>query len=129
MTHQIINLEGQEGISRLVLQHKDFNLDKKDNLDSLPAQAAVYAVCGRVNGQPVNARFVGATDNLLAAVKAHYSDAEPNEQLKLFMRSIKIKELLFKPMPGVDAPAAKETLEAWEKTFQPECNEELNKVY
>lgn len=129
MTHHFIKLDAQDGVSRLVLQHRDYNLDKKDNIDSLPAGAAVYAICGRVNGEPVNARFVGATGNLLAAVKGHYSEAETNESLKQFMRSIKIKELLFKPLQGMDDPALQTTLDAWQNDFRPACNEELNKVY
>jgi hypothetical protein len=127
MTHEYIQPE--ESVRQLVLQHKDYNLDKKDNLDDLPALPAVYAICGRVNGQPVNARFVGATEDLLAAVKSHFSEAESNDVLRNYMRSIKIKMLLYKTLPYSTEEERQAAKQEWENKFQPKCTDELNQVY
>lgn len=127
MTHEYIQPE--ESVRQLVLQHKDFNLDKKDNLDDLPALPAVYAICGRVNGQPVNARFVGATDDLLAAVKSHFGETEGNDMLRNYMRSIKIKMLLYKAMPYSTEEEREVVRQEWENRMQPKCTDELNQVY
>jgi hypothetical protein len=127
MTHEYIQPE--ESVRQLVLQHKDYNLDKKDNLDDLPALPAVYAICGRVNGQPVNARFVGATEDLLSAVKSHFGETEGNDMLRNYMRSIKIKMLLYKAMPYSTEEEREAARQEWENRMQPKCTDELNQVY
>lgn len=129
MTHKYVMAEAQTGITDLVLLHKDYNLDKKDNLDEIPALPAVYALCGRVNGQAVNARHVGSTDNLQSAVKAHFSDKETNECLRNFMQSIKIKMLVFQTMPGTTENERQEIKQQWDNKMTPRCTDELNQVY
>jgi hypothetical protein len=127
MTHDYIQPE--ESVKQVVLQHKDYNLDKKDNLDDLPALPGIYAICGRVNGQPVNARFVGSTEDLLAAVKSHYTEAETDEGLRNYMRSIKIKMLLYTTMPYSTEEERQAAKQEWENKLHPKCTDELNQVY
>lgn len=127
MTYEYIQPE--ESVRQLVIHHKDYNLDKKDNLDDLPAMPAIYAICGRVNGQPVNARFVGETEDLLSAVKSHFTEAESNPLLRSYMRSIKIKMLLYKTMPYSTEEERQKARQEWEDRLQPKCTDELNQVY
>jgi len=129
MTHNYIEVDAQAGTEQLVIHHHEYNLDKKDNLDSLPAEPAVYAICGRVNGQPVNARYVGTTTNLAAAVKAHYLDTETNEGLLQFMRSIKTKTLVYKVLAAATEQERENAGTEWENKFNPTCTDELNRVY
>jgi hypothetical protein len=129
MTHKYIQAEEQPGIQNLVILHKDYNLDKKDNLDEVPAVPAVYALCGRVNGQAVNARHVACTENLQAAVKAHFSDNSNNQCLQNFMQSIKIKMLVFQLMPGSTENERQAIKQQWDNKMTPQCTDELNRVY
>lgn len=114
---------------RLLLYKQAFNLEKKDNLHLLPAAPAVYAICGRVNGQTANCRFVGQAEDLQAAIEQHFHEDSPHACVSEFMRSVKIKELLYMPMPGSTQQERENIKQEWEKKFQPVCNEELNKVY
>jgi hypothetical protein len=57
MEHNFINTVIDEAIQCMIVQQKDNNLDGIDNLDQLPGKPTVFAVCGRVNGKPANARY------------------------------------------------------------------------
>lgn len=109
------------------LYKRDNNLDQKDNLDTLPEKKAVYGLFGRMQMSPANCRFIGVAQNLRAAVKLHYNDAESDKSLLEFMRSIKIKQIVYLELKeGEDADAI---ASSWRERFKPECNAELNKVY
>src|SRR5258708_6283901 len=101
MEHNYISVGEQESITALVIFQKDNNLDGRDNLDSLPETPAVYALCGRVNNQPANARFVGESENLRRAIRQHFdpSASVGDECLREFMLSIKTKTLLYELLP------------------------------
>ena len=129
MTHQFVNTEDDIRIRNVVLYQSANNLAGKDNLSDLPEGPAVYAICGRVNGKPSNARYVGATENLQQAIHAHFSATAPDSCLKFFMLSIKIKELVYLPLSAANATELEALKVEWEKRFKPECNEKLNKIY
>lgn len=129
MTPQYIQPDDAATMERIFLQHREYNLDKKDNLASIPTQAAIYAICGRVNGQPANARFVGATANLQAAIQHHYTDAETDDCLKTFMRSIKSKELLYRLVSDESEEEIAALAEDLKRKFRPACTEEMNQVF
>jgi hypothetical protein len=129
MEHNILTMDADTSVQELVIHHRDFNLDKTDNLDTLPDMPAVYALCGRVNGQPANPRFVGCTNNLRSAIRAHYTTGETDECLRKFMQSIKTKTLVFEVMPDGAHEKLKERQESWRERYKPQCNDELNQVY
>lgn len=131
MDHNIIETEEQKDLQALVIYKKDNNLDQRDNLDELSTDPAVYALCGRVNGQPSNPRFIGESDNLQVAIKQHFDPQkeQPTECLKEFMQSIKIKYLLYQSMPGKNEVDRQKIVKEWSDKYQPTCNEEINKVY
>jgi hypothetical protein len=109
--------------------HRDNNLDKKDNLNDLPAVAAVYAICGRVNGEPVNCRYVAECDNLSTAVRRLFEQQNEDDEFHRFMLSIKTKELVYKTMPGSSAEERMSALEEWRMVLRPECTAEMNEVF
>lgn len=113
----------------LVIYQRDNNIDGKDNLSLLPRGKAVYALSGRINGQPANYRMVGITDNLQQSIKQHFSSQEKNECLKTFMQSIKIKMLTYRLAPDMSAEDMDNTLKEWQEQYKPDCNEQLNEVY
>jgi len=131
MEHNYITLDEHSKIKRLMVFQKDNNLDGKDNLDTLPSSPAVYAVCGRVNGQPANPRFVGETENLREAVKLHFDKSETgiDEYFKEFMLSIKSKELLYEELPDSSQDDRMLLKKKWESKFNPQCNKELNEIH
>lgn len=131
MEHNYLELAQEPAVANLVIFQQDNNLDRKDNLDELPAEAAIYAVCGRVNGKPANARYVGETDNLREAIKKHFSASEPQPSpcFREFMQSIKIKELVYQLMPGAGKGDRLLRKELWEEQYRPNCNEELNEIH
>ena len=131
MIHLYIKLEGD--LRHTILYEKGNNLEGKDNLSDLPAEPAVYAICGRVNGQPANPRFVGEADNLQEAVKNHFSTAEAvTEDLKCvndFIHSIKTKVLVYQIATGITEDARRRIKERFIEMYEPRCNEEMNTVY
>jgi hypothetical protein len=133
MEHNYIKTDSDLNIKQMVVQQRNNNLDNVDNLDEIPEGPAVYAMCGRVNGQPVNPRYVGETNNLQQAVKKLFDKDEPapenNACFKEFMLSIKTKELVYVLVPDATEAERKEKKSAWINQFHPECNEVLNKVH
>lgn len=119
----------REKVSDFRIYKADNNLDQKDNLDELPAEAAVYAVSGRKNGAPANCRLVNYAVNLREAIKGHFSTAEPQPCLRQFMQSIKIKTVDFLLMPGASEEEVAAVLNEWKAYYKPECNEQLNQVF
>jgi len=115
-----------------VIHQRDNNLDKIDNLDELPEHAAVFAVCGRVNGKPANPRYVSQTANLRKETQKLFDKNEPApvdaECFKEFMMSIKTKELVYKILQNLSEPERLDVKNKWIKNFQPQCNEALNEI-
>jgi len=131
MEHNLLDLETENEVKNVVLYQKDNNLDKRDNLDELPTTPSVYAICGRVNGQPANPRYVGESDNLQETIKKHFLESEKDldDCVKEFVLSIKTKSLIYQEMPGSSSKERNDAKEAWETKYKPECNEALNKVH
>ena len=131
MEHHYIELDGKSGVKTLVIYHRDNNLDKKDNLNTLPPEPAVYALCGRVNGQPANPRYIGQTINLREKIIKHFdrNESNSNKCLKEFMQSIKIKELIYQLMPDSTDYERVCKKKQWEDKYRPECTEALNKIH
>jgi hypothetical protein len=129
MEHQFIETEKDAPVVNRVLFQQDNNLDQRDNLHELPETAAVYAICGRVNNQAANCRYVGETENLRQAVRAHFSPLEPYESLRNFMQSIKIKELVYQPMPASTREEREQKKQEWESRYRPAFTDERNRIY
>ena len=43
----------------LTIYHKDYNLDKKDNLEEVPESPAVFGIFAIIHEKPVNCRYIG----------------------------------------------------------------------
>lgn len=131
MEHNYIKIEENSTVKTTILYQRDNNLDKKDNLETLPATPAVFAVCGRVNGEPVNPRFVGETDNLQQAVRKLFDPTEKfsSECFRDFMLSIKTKQLVYELLPDTRQEERINIKNTWQEKFKPECNEQLNEIH
>lgn len=133
MEHTYIKLDKDSQIQDLVIYQKDNNLDGKDNLNELPVKPAIYAICGRVNGQPVNPRYVGETENLQESVQSLFDKNAPaiegNECFKEFMLSIKIKTIIYLAVPDLPDDERLKIKKEWQAKYDPKCNEELNEIH
>jgi len=103
--------------------HKDYNLDKKDNLSQLPHEAAVFGVFAIVHDQPVNCRYIGSTDDLQSAIKALFEEP-PGPGLKKFMQGPWIQLLSFELMPGATVEERQKVREEWTRKYQPAIDED-----
>ncbi len=133
MEHNIIDTTQDNSIKDQVLFHQENNIDGKDNLNNLPESAAVYAICGRVNGKPANARYVGITNNLQDTLKQLFDKEVPapegNDCFKTFMLSIKIKTILYLSTDGLTEDEQIEQKKIWNNKYKPECTEALNEIH
>ena len=133
MDHNLIKLDDESDIQNLVINQKDNNLDELDNLDELPSAPAVFMVCGRVNGEPANPRYVGEADNLQSVIKGFFDKSTPapegNDCFKEFMLSIKTKELVYQLLTDVSKEGRETKRIVWSDKYQPKCNEALNEIH
>jgi hypothetical protein len=104
--------------SEMVIYERNNNLDRRDNLDEIPAEKAVYAIYSRINGRPANCIFISETNNLQSAVRGHFVPAEVNADLRDFMQSIKIKTLVYTLMPESSKEERMKIVNDWKKEMQ-----------
>jgi hypothetical protein len=109
-------------IARTEIWHKNYNLDKKDTLNELPAGSAVFGVFGIVNEEPVNCRYVSATDNLQEAVRQLFET--PDNGLKKFMQGPWIKMLQYELIESVSAQQTASVVDAFVRKFKPKIDED-----
>ncbi|MEP0264565.1 hypothetical protein [Dokdonia sp.] len=107
----------------LEIWHKQFNLDEKDNLDTLPTEKAVYGVFGIVDDKSINCRYVGETDNLKDAVKELFETPE-DEGLKKFMQGPWIQMLKYELLPESSEKDRQESMQEWTEKYKPNVDEE-----
>jgi hypothetical protein len=128
MEHNILAVESNGAVHALMINHQQYHIDHIDNLDTIPSVPAVFAICGRVNGVPANARMTGESENLQQSVRDLFS-GKGAPCITTFMQSVKTKILLFELMEESSAQERIAKKQAWERKFKPLCNEELNKVH
>jgi len=102
--------------------HRDYNLDKRHNLDVVPAERAVYGIFAIIHDKPVHCRFVGETDNLHDSIQKHF-ETEPNESLRKFMQGPWIQMLVYHPLPESSHEQRLKLMEEWTKIHNPNCDE------
>ena len=129
MDHNYLLTEPTVEVEVLLLNHPDYNLDKSDSISDIPEYSGVFAVCGRVNGKPANCRVVRASNNVQEAVRQLYMEVEEDDCVREYMRSIKTKLLIYKIVPDAEPVDLEQLATEWEAEYNPQCNEELNKVY
>jgi hypothetical protein len=102
--------------------HKNYNLDKKDNLDTLPTQPAVFGIFAIIHEKPVHCRFVGETDNLQQAIRDQFEKPE-GEGMKKFMQGPWYKWVTYELMPEASPEDRKNAVEKWTKEHNPKIDE------
>ncbi len=110
----------EDKVVQLNVYHKDYNLDKKDNLDTVPAEAVVFGIFAIIHEKPVNCRYVGETTNLRQAIRDLFEKPE-GEGMKKFMQGPWYKLVLYEPMPAEED--RKKAVEEWTKKHIPKIDE------
>lgn len=112
-----------ENVVKLEVYHKDYNIDDKDNIDTLPEDPAVFGVFGIIHEVPVHPRYVGSTDNLRSAVRQLFENPE-GEGLKKFMQSEWIQMLCYEPLPGSTPEEREQKEKEWVERYDPKVNDD-----
>ena len=112
-----------EGVVKMEVYHKEYNIDDKDNLNELPEEPAVFGIFGIIHEVPVHCRYVCSTDNLQKSVREVFENPE-TEGLKKFMQSPWIQMLCYKVMPDTSEQELKPVEEEWIREYEPKVKED-----
>ena len=112
-----------EKLNKIEIWHKDFNLEKKDNLNEVPTEKGVFGIFGIVNDEPVNCRFIGESENLQKEIKNVFENPV-GEGMKKFMQGPWIQMLVYKIMPNSTLEDRKNTVEEWNNQYNPKIDED-----
>lgn len=110
-------------VVKLEVWHKDYNLDKKDNLNEIPTEKAVFGIFGIVNESPINCRYIGEAENLREAVKDVFENPQ-GEGMKKFMQGPWIQMLVYELMPDSTKEGREKVAEEWKEKHDPKIDEE-----
>jgi hypothetical protein len=116
-------MEATETVVKFEVWHKDYNLDKKDNLNELPTEKAVFGIFGIVNEEPINCRYVGEAENLREAVKAIFENP-PSDGMKKFMQGPWIQMAVYELMPESTKEDREKLVEEWKQKYDPKIDDE-----
>lgn len=108
---------------RLEVWHRDHNLDQKDNIQEIPAEAAVFGLFGIVDEEPVNCRYVGETTNLRESVREQFA-SPPTTGLRTFLHGPWIKILVCQLMPGSNERSRRQIRDSWLREYSPSCEDD-----
>lgn len=133
MQNKLVEFVKEQATESRILYARENNIAQRDNLDDLPPEPAVFAICGTINGQPANPRVVMESAALRSTIDSLFTSesvsATHGECFKDFLFSIKTKTIVFLLMPGSTHEERQQKQKEWKTYLQPECNEILNKIY
>jgi len=107
-------------IQQMNVYHKNYNLDKKDNIDTIPTQPAVFGVFAIIHEKPVHCRIVAETTNLQQAIRDLFEKPE-GEGMKKFMQGPWYKLVLYDINENEEE--RKKAVENWTKEHNPKIDE------
>ncbi len=110
-------------VVKIKVYHKDYNLDKKDNLTELPEIPTVFGIFAIIHNIPIHPRYIGSTNNLRQAVRDIFENPQ-NKGLKKFMQGPHIKILCFDPMPNSSEANRKKMEEVWMEKYKPQVTDD-----
>ncbi len=116
----VINMS--EKTNQMEVFHKEYNLDKKDNLDTIPEAKAVFGIFAIIHEKPVHCRYIGETENLRQAVKDLFENPG-DEGFAQFMQGPWIQMLVYEEMADAAEEDRKKAVEEWTKEHTPKFDE------
>lgn len=114
-------METAKTIVKFEVWHKDYNLDKKDNLIEVPTEKAIFGIFGIVNEEPINCRYIGESENLREAVKDVFENPQ-SEGMKKFMQGPWIQMLVYELMPDSTKEDREKAVEEWKQKHDPKID-------
>ena len=117
-----MGLKFDDSVINLIVCHKDYNLDKKENLDEIPEQPAVFGLFAIIDDAPISPRYISSTDNLRKAVREVFEN--PNSTgLKKFMQGSWIKMLCYNLLLDSTEETRKAKEKEWIKKYEPQVTD------
>jgi hypothetical protein len=114
----------EDNILEKTLFHKDYNLDKKDNIAQIPTEPAVFGLFAIIHEKPVHCRYIAEAGNLQQAIRDLFEKAgDVSEGLAKFMHGPWIPRMLYELMPGSSPEDRQKEVEEWTKKYNPKCDE------
>jgi hypothetical protein len=114
----------EDNILEKTLFHKDYNLDKKDNIAQIPTEPAVFGLFAIIHEKPLHCRYIGETENLQQAIRDLFEKAgDVSEGFEKFMHGPWIQRMVYEIMPGSSPEDRQKTVEEWTKKYNPKCDE------
>ena len=111
-------MESQTISEKMIVNHKDYNLGKLDNLSGLPEEPAIFGVFAIIDEKPANCRYIGESGNLHTAVKDLF-ERKHAEGLQKFMQGPWIKMVQFQLMPGSTPDERRTAMKKWVERHNP----------
>jgi hypothetical protein len=112
-----------ERVVKHEVYHKNYNLDKKDNIDELPEEPAVFGIFGIIHEVPIHPRYIASTNNLRQAVRDAFEKPQGEGMIK-FMQGPWIQMLCYELLPGLTEVERKTKEEAWINEYKPGINDD-----
>ena len=116
-------MQTTETKAKCEIWHKEYNLEKKENLNEIPDQKAVFGVFGIVNEEPINCRYIGETENLQEAVKELFENPQ-SKGMKEFMQGPWIQMLVYETMPESTEQERQKLCTNWIQEYKPNIDDE-----
>lgn|GEM_PF-1044120 len=113
-----MNTVFEEGVIRNRVFHRDYNLDKKDNIDLFPEIPAVFGIFCLIRQFPVHPRHVGSTDNLRRSVRRLF-EHPGSRGLKTYMQGPWLKMLCYLEMPDSSPEDRLKKEQEWIRRYTP----------
>jgi hypothetical protein len=111
-------MESQVIPGKMVVNHRDYNLGKLDNLDELPVQPAIFGIFAIIGEEPVNCRYIGETESLREALKDLFEKSH-SEGMQKFMQGPWIKMIQFRLMPDSTSEERRDDMKKWVDRYNP----------
>ena len=117
-----MNPQFDESVVKMEVFHKDCNLDKKDNLDELPQDPAVFGIFSIIHKIPVHPRYIAATDNLQKAVRNLFENPG-GKGMKKFIEGPWIQMLCYDLMKDSTSEERQKKADQWIQTYDPKITD------
>ena len=118
-------LKKTDDLAEKVIWHRQYNIDKKHNLDEIPEEKSIFAIFALIRGKQSNCRYVGQTDNLNKTIVSLFEGVEEcSVGLKTFMQGPWIKMVVYKTMKNITDKKRDFELNDWIKKYDPKVDDD-----
>ena len=114
----------EDDILEKTIFHKDYSVEGKENVKTVPKDPAVFGIFSMIHEKPVHCRYVGETENLQQTViNLFEKGTDISEGFAKYMHGTWIKRMLYVLMPGSTLQERQKEAAEWTQKYQPACDE------